>query len=157
MNSHASQKSCHMFSTLHPEINDCLDSWKHMLWEIMSVSKITLISHNLWKLNVILTCIGHYAIQQWPKVILTKKSYWLPIHQFLSPGQWIFDDSNASRTFLSRELSILSKAVRFFIPAMSHTVNMHLFDYYQYWNIPLPRTSKALFCDSTDLCRPLFQ
>ena len=39
-----------------------------------------------------------YVIQQWPKFILTKKSYSLPIHKLLSPGQWIFDDSNASRT-----------------------------------------------------------
>ena len=77
MNTHVYLKSFHMFSTLYPEIN--------MLGEISKHFKFmeTHVVRNHVNVQISFQCHAEchfnmycsYAIQQWPRVILTKKSY----------------------------------------------------------------------------------
>ena len=77
MNSHVYLKRFHMFSTLYPEIS--------MLGKISKHFKFmeTHVVRNHVNFQMSFQCHGKcnfnmywpYAIQQWPKVILTKKSY----------------------------------------------------------------------------------
>ena len=94
--------------------------------------QINLISPNLWKPNVILTCTGHmpYSSASGQKVILIKKGTDSPYTSFYHQGNgFLMIQMTQEYRFLPRDLPILCiKAVRFFIFVMSHTVNMHLFD-----------------------------
>ena len=81
MNSHVSLKSFHMFSTLYPEINMLGEISKHFRFMETHVVRIHVNFQNKFdfcqhvKAECDFNMYLSYALQQWPKVILTKKSY----------------------------------------------------------------------------------
>ena len=81
MNSHVYLQSFHMFSTLYPEINMLGEISKH--FKFMEIHVVT--NHVSFRMSFQchFNMYWSYAIQQWLKVILTKKAS----DKFLSPGQ----------------------------------------------------------------------
>ena len=78
MNSYVSLKSFHMFSTLFPEINMLGEISKHFRFMETHLVRnhVKVDSSQDVKAKCYFTMYLSYALQQWPEVILTKKSYY---------------------------------------------------------------------------------